>query len=247
MSESKIMDKTRFLNFFILAFSFVMFCMQANIALNNFFYPPVVDSTEKFTIAEIDAPLITICPLDTLNHTIQESFGYIHFQDFLRGIDIENEAIAWGAQHNLTFLEMYGKIVDQKIPRSIEITNDGGERYYSDYESRFYPKYGRCYDLANLTVNGKINIRVQGLHNNVSKGQAEVFITDKKLRTFSTVDTPSHWGTSITIRNGMTSQCMVKVELVSNYDARNPSSCKNYADGEFEKCVDEGLQVKNIY
>ena len=237
------MDKTSLLNVFILAFSFVMFCFQAKIAFDNLLYPPVVDSTEKFNIAEIDSPLITICPLDTINHTILESFGYLHFNDLLRGIDVENEAIAWGAQHNLTFLQMYSNMVDQKIPHSIEVKNNDDERYNADYETRFYPKYGWCYDIVNLTIVGKLNIRVYGLHRNSSMGQAEVFITDKKLRTLNTVDTPSHWGTSITIRNGLTSQCMVKVELVSNYDARNPSSCKDYTDGEFERCVDEGLQV----
>ena len=237
------MDKTKLFNVFILAFSFLMFYFQCKTAVDNLMYPPVVDSTEKFNIAEIETPLITICPLNNLNKTILKSFGYLHYDGFLKGIDLDNLAIAWGAQHNLTFLQMYGTMVNQKETFEIGVKNNGDETYITDYETRFYPMYGWCYDVVNLTVFGKLNLRVYGLHKNLSLGQAEVFITDKKLRTLNTVDTPSHWGTSITISNGLISKCIVNVEMVSNYDARNPGSCKDYTDGEFETCVDEGLQV----
>ena len=35
---------------------------------------------------------------------------------------------------------------------------------------------------------------------------------------------------------------MVKVEQLSNFDPRKPDECKEYTDGEFERCVDDGLQ-----
>ena len=70
----------------------------------------------------------------------------------------------------------------------------------------------------------------------------EVFLTDKTLRTRSTVDEESHWGPSIQIQLGSHYDYRVKVETLSNFDPRNPDDCKEYNDADFENCVDEELQ-----
>ena len=70
----------------------------------------------------------------------------------------------------------------------------------------------------------------------------DVFLTDKTLRTRSTVDEESHWGPSIKIQLGDDYDYRVKVETLSNFDPRNPDDCKDYNDADFEICVDEELQ-----
>ena len=70
----------------------------------------------------------------------------------------------------------------------------------------------------------------------------EIFLTDKILRTRSTVYTESHWGPSITIHLMDESDYMVKVKHLSNFDPRNPDACKEYTADDYENCVDKKLQ-----
>ena len=57
------MNVTTSIKFFILAFSSFMFTYQTLVAMHKLTSPPVVDSTERFNIKDIDNILITICPL----------------------------------------------------------------------------------------------------------------------------------------------------------------------------------------
>ena len=42
-------------------FSFCMFCYQTQIAIQKWIYPPIVDSTDVYNIADAQIPVITIC------------------------------------------------------------------------------------------------------------------------------------------------------------------------------------------
>ena len=113
-------------------------------------------------------------------------------------------------------------------------------------ENRFYPKFGKCKDFSDYTIMEELTLQVyidKTSFFTISKHpEAEVFLTDKKLRTRSIVHKPSHWGPSITIKHGTNYNILVKVEQISNFDPKNPDNCQEYTNGEFENCVDEELQ-----
>ena len=60
----------------ILVFSTAMFIYQASVAIGKLVNPPIIDSTQRLSITNIDPPLITICPLNQINSTKFIQFGY---------------------------------------------------------------------------------------------------------------------------------------------------------------------------
>ena len=240
MKESII----RSFNFILLAISFIMFSYQAMVAVNQFLNPPVVDSTETSTITDIEPPLITICPMDQFFTGDGKGLGYDDLNDLLMGKDSKNNITAWGAQYNMTFGKLNEEIgnLDKDFPK-LEFRMDDGPLMKADYEKRYYPSFGRCIDFSNYTITGNLELTIHiNTHTTYSGNGAEVFLTDKKLRTRNTVHKPSHWGPSIFIQETYSYEYMVKVEQLSNFDPRKPEECKEYTDGEFENCVDEELQ-----
>ena len=230
------------LNFILLAISFIMFSYQAMVAVNQFLNPPVVDSTETDNIANLEPPVITICPLHQFNRGNGIFLGYDDYDGFLMGKDTLNNITAWGAQYNMTFEELNEETEDlvKDLPK-LKFRIDDGPLLVADIENRYYPSFGRCIDFSNYTITGNVelNIFTKTLY---YANMAEVFLTDKKLRTRSTVHKPSHWGPSIIIQEKNSYEFLVKVEQLTNFDPRNSDGCKEYTDGEFERCVDEGLQ-----
>ena len=232
--QKKKMGLTKLLKGLILAISFSMFCYQAHIAICKLIDPPVVDSTDVFNIADIEAPLITICPMDQFNRSKLANFGYDGTNSLLTGYSmLYGSKLGWGAQHNLSFEELLKEVqdVDQDYPK-----------VNADYEKRFYPRFGRCIEVVNHTIPGDIQLLISIDSMERPYAKAEVFITDRKLRTMSTIHKPSHWGSSIIIQSGWMNDYLVEVKQMSNFDPRKPDDCKEYAEGEFEKCVDDGLQ-----
>ena len=219
----------------ILAISTVMFIYQVSEAIQKLMDPPVVDSTERLKITDIEPLLITICPLKQWNYTKLRQYGYLG-QDYLL---LRN--FSWGAQFNLTFEELVGKVTNFNLSntRFFGETNNGqiNKKLDYKYEIRFYPKYGFCFDLVNLTTIGHLEI----VHDHEYE-EARVGITDKKLRTRNTVYAESHWGSKITLKQGWFHEFIVKVEQLSNFDPRNPDDCKEYVNDDYEKCIDDELQ-----
>ena len=73
------MNVSKAFRMLILVFSFLMFLWQARIAVIQLMDPPLVDSTERLNIADIEPLLITICPLEQWNikkHTLRGGWGY---------------------------------------------------------------------------------------------------------------------------------------------------------------------------
>ena len=164
------------------------------------------------------------------------------------GNDAKNNITAWGSQYNMTFEEIVDEIVDfDKDYPKLKFKMDNGPWLKVDYERRFYPRHGRCFDFANYTITGDLafNIvlsRINFFSTGPSSPEAEVYLTDKKLRTRNTVHKQSHWGPRISIQHNEYHEYLVKVEQLSSFDPRKPDVCKEYTDGEFERCVDEELQ-----
>ena len=171
-----------------------------------------------------------------------QKYGYDDEDLFLLGLEGNEEAfkfIGWGSQHNLTFDELVRKVTkDTSNPEIIVERNDRTEAQEVNYEIRFYPKFGYCYDLVNFKTKGKvlIELSVQGFT------EAKVYITDKKLKTRNDIHIASHWGTKIILQSGWIHEFVVEIEKLSNKDPRNPDDCKEYHHDAYEKCVDNELQ-----
>ena len=189
------MNVPKAIRMLILVISFLMFIWQASVALSNLMDPPVVDSTEKLNIHDIDPQLITICPLDQFNLNKLNQFGYKSPEDFLMGNDVNKEFIGWGAHLNLTFVEMLEEIKNYDHINLYFYVFRNGKEVKVNYEIRFYPRYGYCFDLVNFTTNGEVKITLF----NSEFFEAQVYITDKKLRTRNDVHVASHWGTKIVL------------------------------------------------
>ena len=59
-----------------LVFSLFMFVWQAKVAIDKLVNPPVVDSTERLNMTDIEPLLITICPHGQWSYTKLKEFGY---------------------------------------------------------------------------------------------------------------------------------------------------------------------------
>jgi hypothetical protein len=238
---------TKVLKWMILAISLSMFCYQARIAVYNLVNPPVIDSTQVYDVKDVKPPLITICPMHQYNHTKLNQFGFYRLSDLLLGdygLINGSYLIGWGAKHNITFEQMIGEFLYFDDNPGIYFTMKDETWVNADYEISYYPLFGHCFDIYNYTITGDIKLVIEMKSNgNISEDwSAMVYLTDRNLRTRSSVHTSSHWGSSIVIRNGYTRKFVVEVELQSNYDPRDPDDCQDFTDDEFDQCVDENLQ-----
>jgi hypothetical protein len=201
--------------------------------------PPVVDSTKRLHIVDIEPLLITICPLDQWNETKVHEFGYVNTFNLLQGLGHghKKKFVGWGDQHNLTFDELVGKVTNFNLINHSWNGSVNDKLVDVNYEIRFYPKHGYCYDLVNLTTSGEVQIWTD----NPEFKEAQVYITDRKLRTRNTVHAESHWGSKIILKNGYL-EYDIKTEQLSHFDPRNPDDCKKYDNDDYEKCVDEEFE-----
>lgn len=216
---------------FILTVSFIMFFYQAKIAVEKLIDPPVIDSTEILNIEDIQPPLITICPLNQWNERKLRKIGYHNKDYFLRGTnDYEHGLISWAPNPNMTYEQQIGdllKFTEDNL--DIFFRKKDGTSSTAINEKRFYPKYGWCFDIVNFTAVGNIDLEIfQNL-------DAEVFLTDKNLRTRNLVDTSTHWGPSVLMQNNLKGKYLITVELLSNFDPRRPNECVKYADEDYDR------------
>lgn len=156
MTEKSV---TKAIKWLILLFSFIVFFRQTQIAVNNLRNPLIVDSTKILSIAEVDPPLITVCPLNQFNKTKMEEFRYSNLQSVLIGYSYKNKQIGWGAQFNLTFEECIDKMLS--IHRDLFIISIWNKNMKPRYEKRFYPKYGWCIDVSDYIITDEIQLRFQ--------------------------------------------------------------------------------------
>ena len=229
----------------IFAFSFIMFCYQAKIAISKLQNPTVMDVTEKLDITDIQQPLITICPKDQFDYS-----GKVLRFPLLMGFDKADGSLGWGVRQNMTFEQLKKQIYAFDFD-TISIRQETQQGFKeADYEIRFYPKFGWCFDISNYTISEEVHLDLKTLSKpdlqlgwkRGSKLTSEVFLTDTNLRTMSTVHTLCHWGSDIVISRGWTTKFVVKVEQLSSFDPLSPGSCREYSHGMFERCVDKELQ-----
>ena len=215
-----------------------MFIWQASVAIGKLLDPPVVDSTERLNTADIEPLLITICPLGQWNKTMLNQNDYRDDLDLLKGYSKTGDFVGWGAHLNLTFEELVGKVTNFNLTNS-KIYGQLNYKAIIDlnYEIRFYPRYGYCYDLVNLTTSGIVVIWIEF----PEYKEAKLFITDKTLKTRNAVFAESQWGSKILLQSNF-QQYYIETKLLSNFDPRNPDDCNKYRNDDYEKCVDDELQ-----
>ena len=231
------MNTSKAFRMLILVFSFLMFIWQASKAIGKLMDPPVVDSTERLKSADIEPLLITICPLGQWNKTMLIQNDYRDELDLLKGYSKTGTFVGWGAQHNLTFEELVAEVSNYNLSHCRIHAHSNNIQTEVNYEIRFYPPYGFCYDLLNLTTVGILDIWTE----NTEYKAAQVYITDKKLKTKNFVFTESHWGSKIFLELGL-QEYFIETKLLSNFDPRNPDVCRDYRNDDYEKCVDDELQ-----
>jgi hypothetical protein len=225
-----------------------MFIWQASVAISNLMDPPVVDSTERLNIGDIDMIVITICPLkqwkeDKLRYwRYRIDFnlfqGYEHIFDIVNGY--QKKFVGWGAKRNLTFDELVPNLIKYRLKKDLidSRLSRNGKSIEFNHEIKLYPMHGYCYDIVNFTAGGELRIRVP------SGGyeEAQVYITDKRMRTRNTVFAESQFGSRIILKNSSIQEFAVKVEELSNFDPRNPDDCKEYEHDAYDECIDDELQ-----
>ena len=237
------MSITKSVKLFILAFSSCMFTYQTLVAIQKLTSPPVVDSTERLNIEDVDSLMVTICPLNQWNISKLNEFGYEDELYLLHGFANASETfVGWGAQHNLTFEQLFQKVQNFNLSNPEIVLWGRIEENIISTESKFYPKFGLCYEFVNLTITKNIFFAIRVDTQEGENVPAQVLITDKRLKTRNTLHTESHWGSSIVIEQGMDYSYLIKVEQISNFNPQNPAYCKNYDQDEFDKCNDAELQ-----
>ena len=236
------MNVSKAFRMLILVFSIFMFIWQVSVAITNLMDPPVVDSTERLNIDDIDLPLITICPLEQWREQKLRFWNYSSELDLYEGFDstmdlvngYQKKFVGWGAQHNLTTEEYIPNFVWTRRLDNLQFTKD----WKIKYEIKLYPKYGFCYDIVNFTTGKELEIWVPAGRYN----ESQVYITDKKLRSRNTVFAESQFGSRIILKNSSIQEFAVKVEELSNFDPRNPDDCKEYEHDAYDECIDDELQ-----
>ena len=88
-------SKSNVIELLVLAFSLCMFCYQTQIAIKKWIYPPIVDSTDVYNIADAELPVITICAKNQFDQHSMRDFGYTSTTSLLGGIDTRDPQV-WG-------------------------------------------------------------------------------------------------------------------------------------------------------
>ena len=184
----------------ILVFSSAMFIYQASVAIRKLMNPPVIESTQRFSIANIDAPLITICPLNQYNYTKFKQLGYEDEVSFMLGRD-DYESGLFVGWDNLTFNQIVPHVINFNLSHpELFIFHKNYTYEEIKYEINFLPLFGMCFDLVNITITKEFSLYIN-LDAKVEK--AKIFITDRNMKTRHTVYADSHWGSRIVIQQGM--------------------------------------------
>ena len=214
----------------VVIISFTMFCYQLIIATNNLIDPPTVDSTYEREIAQVDLPIITICPTRQTNDTRLSEFKYMHgLGSLLYGSIKCNETTActsWGAHLNLTFDELLREIFDLEKVNSVLI-------YAKEIEDSlvFIPRYGLCKEILNFDMNQQIIMEFN------KPDMARVLITDRNYRSYFMPDITSHRGSKTFMKPNQTLYINVKIQVQSH--------CKNdekpLKEIEFRKCIEKKI------
>ena len=129
--------------------------------------------------------------------------------------------IGWGAKQNISFKELVQRVQKLNLTTpEFKFYNNDGSLSSIPYEERYYPKYGKCYNLVNFTLTQDVVLFITLDTTEEKLKRAKVWVTDKMLSTRNGVYAQSHWGSGIQIEKGWFHEFALKVEQLSNFDPR---------------------------
>ncbi len=216
--------------------STIMFMYQMIESIGKLVDPPVLLMQKQVKLNEIEPPMITVCPLNQTDEEKLQSYGFKSYHDFLMG------NIKATFPTNFSFGEIFEKslvyIPDKEFSIQVDV-NDQAVYKMSNFEKRFYPKYGYCWNLISYNIKPEMKVYITS---SSKIRTALIFITENLLNTRPALYLPSHTGGVIEIKSNEDKTYFIELEQHSVYNPRKPYECKHYSDDELEKCVDVAFE-----
>ena len=238
---------------FILLLSTIMFIYQLVGSINNYINPNIADTTSILSREEIPLPLITICPLDQLNETKIEQRGYNAtinaIESLFYGLKWTNKSIyiTWGSDMNKTFDQLLEEVSDEDYDYShkdgfaVSLIKNGkyyNNKYTAQLKRKLYVGFwGYCWDLEDYDITGSINIV------NYFKRSFEVFITDKYLKSYYSVNVKSQLGQHLVSDATKRIWYEINMQKISDTVPGYPKTCIDYENELYAECIDKKIQV----
>ena len=235
---------------FIFLVSTIMFVYQFMKSLNNLLNPMIADTTVVISREDIPLPLITICPSNQINKTKIKDLGYDidAWENLLYGIKEINQSfvITWGSDLNKSFDQLIDEVLDrndninEKDGFRVSLFKDGNYfrgKYTADLKQKFYIGFWRyCWELEDYDIQGSLYIA------NTPKSLFEVFITEKSLKSYYSVNYKSQLGQYLTSDATRRIWYEINMHQYSNKVTGRTTNCADYENGMFEDCVEEKIE-----
>ncbi len=207
-----------------------MFFVQFYQAVLNMIDPPTLDSSFEKRITDIEPPIITICPTNQTLFSRIKQLRYSQKGEMFKGHAIckDGSCLSWGHHLNLTFDQLVEQIFDKNLLEKINFPSKGFKENIV-----VLPRFGFCKEISSYNPTEEIRI----VNRNPFTGM-RIFLTDKKHRSYYSLDFASHQGSNIIDQHGKFLSLNVKVHIYSSCKIQEDSLDK----GDFQTCVISKLE-----
>ena len=207
-----------------------MFSFQFYQAMLNLIAPPTLDSSFEKRITEIEPPIITICPTNQTVFSKMKQLKYSQKGAMFKGkANCKNDScLSWGHHLNLTFDQLVEQIFNKKLLENIYFSPGG---FIENIV--ILPRFGFCKEISSYNPTKEIKITNKNPFTDV-----RIFLTDKKHRSYYSLDFASHQGSSIITQHGKVLCINVEVHIYSSCNILEDSLDK----GDFQTCVNSKLE-----
>ena len=123
----------------ILLISIGLLIYQIRTGWNKLTNPDLLEVKANEDFQNVDPPLIAICPSGQFQEETLQNYDYTTFTNMLNGRLLSNSnVLAWGAQENMSFVNMTNNMIDQELNVSLDTIE-----YFQ--ERKFHPHLGVCW------------------------------------------------------------------------------------------------------
>jgi hypothetical protein len=211
-----------------------MFCIQLKIAVESVISPPEIDSTSIKNIrdADVELPIITVCPISQTNKTALKLLGYDPWDKF----DFHGASNnSWGSIYNLTFEELKSKVYQTDIAENVLLRNIGSNS--SNVDLFYLPHYGFCREISHYNAENDIYTWTD---TNQSQEGIQLFITDRNFKSHFSLDFSSQKGSPMIIPDNKRYAYVVDVEIDSTCSVNKRSAKEK---NNFKQCIDDQIHT----
>lgn len=229
----------------ILIISTLLFLYQLHTAIMLLLYPPIIVSSSKIDISDIDLPLITICATDQVErHKEAFTIGteYLNSIRLIQGTfgrkGKRSNLTSWGDHLKKTFDEVLNLVYDTDVNKMLNIRyDDVSKRFKGNLTRVFIPAYGYCSEIEDYDPQEDIVIKLAPNFRKLVNG-FRVFISDTNFRSKFSLDYKSHRGevAEVTITNY--AMYDIDVSIRSSCEVKPTMEFKD----KFHTCVEDELQ-----